>query len=325
MNRLLGVLDDWLDRRRSRAWGDWAAAVLLLTPALAVLAVFGVFPLVYAGYLSLFDLQRGVGAYAGLGNYAQALRDPEFWRSVSITAYYALGVVPATLLVSFVLASLLFRVVRGRGLLRTLYFLPYVTSVVAAAMVWRTLFNPAFGPVNAFFDAVGLPAQQWLLEPRGVLHILSGGIIAPTIGPSLALACVILFDIWHGAGFMTVVFLAGLSAMPREMDEAARIDGAGVFRRTWHVTLPLLSPTVFFLAVVGTIRALQAFNSFYALTGGGSGPLGSTRHMTVFVYTTFYVDGRWGYGAASAVLFSAAIMLLTLVQWRFLGRKVHYS
>jgi multiple sugar transport system permease protein len=323
INAVLATLDDWLERRRSPRWGDWASAVVLTAPALVVLGVFGIFPLLYAGYISLFDLQRGVGAFTGAGNYVRALGDAALWRSLLVTLYYAAGTVLPTMVLSFVLASLLFRVLRGRGTLRTLYFLPYITSVVAAAMVWRTLLNPAFGPVNALLESIGLPTQQWLLEPRGVLHILSAGTVPPTIGPSLALVCVILFDIWHGTGFMTVVFLAGLSAVPRELDEAARMDGAGAFRRAWLVTLPLLSPTVFFLGVVGVIRAFQAFNSFYALTGGGRGPLDTTRNMTVFIYTTFYEEGRWGYGAAVAVLFSGAIMALTLLQWRYLGRKVH--
>lgn len=325
LNRILGTLDDWLERRRSPRWGEWAPALVLTAPVLAVLGVFGIFPLVYAGYLSLFDLQRGAGAFLGAANYARALGDEAFWRSMLVTIYYTAGTVVPTMFLSFVLALLLFRVVRGRGMLRTLYFLPYITSAVAAAMVWRALLSPTFGPVNAVLEAAGLPAQQWLLEPRGVLHILTAGAIPPTVGPSLALMCVIFFDIWHGTGFMTVVFLAGLSTVPRELDEAARIDGAGPVRRAWHITLPLLSPTVFFLGVVGVIRAFQAFNSFFALTGGGRGPLDTTRNMTVFIYTTFYEDGRWGYGAAVAVLFSLVIMALTLLQWRYLGRRVHQA
>jgi ABC-type sugar transport system permease subunit len=170
----------------------------------------------------------------------------------------------------------------------------------------------------------GIAPQQWLLEPRGVLHLLTGGVVDPSIGPSLALCCIMLFDIWHGCGFMVVVFLAGLSSIPREIEESARIDGAGGLRTTWHITVPLLSPTVFFLAVVGVVRAFQAFNSFYALTQGG-GNTQDTRNLILYIYSQFYDYGYWGYATAVSTLLTLAIVALTAVQWRFVGRRVHYS
>jgi len=163
----------------------------------------------------------------------------------------------------------------------------------------------------------------WLLEPRGVLHLLTHGIVPPDAGPSLALCCVILFEIWHSSGFMIVVLLAGLAAIPRELEESARIDGANWYQLTRNVTIPLLSPTMFFLVVVGAIKSFQAFNSFYALTGDGSA--GGTRNMTVYIYSNFYVFGKEGYGAAVATLLSLAIVVLTLVQWRVVGRRVYYE
>jgi len=225
---------------------------------------------------------------------------------------------------SFFIALALHRLGRARGLFRTLYFLPYVTSVVAAAMVWRSLFNPHGGAFNLLLGRVGLPSQQWLLEPRGVLHLISGGAVDPSVGPSLALCCIMLFDIWHGCGFMVVVFLAGLSSIPREIEESARIDGAGGLRATWHITLPLLSPTVFFLCVVGVVRAFQAFNSFYALTQGG-GNTQDTRNLILYIYAQFYDYGYWGYATAASTLLTLAIVMLTALQWRFVGRRVHYS
>lgn len=304
---------------------DTAVAWCLLAPALALLFTFGLLPLGYAVYLSLFRYSRtGDVSFAGLENYTTALASGDFWNSVAVTLYYALGAIPAALALSFFAANLLFRITRFAGPFRTIFFLPYVTSVVASAMVWRELFEPNWGLVNTLFSTLGLPSQRWLLEPRGVLHLLTNGAVPPGFGPSLALCCVILFEIWHSTGFMIVVFLAGLAAVPRELEESARLDGAGAWGVARYVTLPMLGPTVAFLVVVSTIGAFQSFNHFYALTGGGRGPLDTTQNMAVYVYSNFYEYGRIGYGAAAATLLCAAIAALTFLQWRYFGRRAAY-
>lgn len=312
--------NDW--RRRLK---DAPVAFVLLAPALIVIGVFGIAPIAGAVYMSLFDLRRSTNAFIGLANYADAFTRHDFWNSFFVTAYYAVGTIPVTMVLSFLIASALFRIVRARALFRTLYFLPYVTSAVAAAMVWRTIFQPEFGLANAILERIGIPPQTWLLQPVGVFHLLFGEAVPPSFGPSLALCCVILFEIWHSSGFMIVIFLAGLSAVPRQLQEAAHIDGANWFQTTRHVTIPILSPTIFFLAVVSVIKSFQAFNGFYALTGTGRGPLNTTQNLTVYIYTNFYEYGRLGYGAAVAVLLCIAIVSFTILQWRFIGRKVHYE
>lgn len=318
-------LDERFDRLKNRISRDAPIAAFLLAPALGVLILFGVVPLFYAVYMSLFGGKWGMGEFVGLGNFREALHHEGFWKSLLVTIYYALGTIPISMALSFLVANCLFRIVRGRGLFRTLYFLPYITSAVAAAMVWRILFNSQFGVLNALLGLVHIAPQQWLLEPRSILSLITGGAIGPTTGPSLALCCVIVFDIWHSSGFMVVIFLAGLTTIPRELEEAARIDGANAYHVVRHVTLPLLSPTLFFLAIVSVIKSFQAFNSFYALTGDGHGPLDTTRNMTVYIYSEFYEFHRWGYGTAVATLLCAAIVVLTILQWRFVGRKVHYE
>lgn len=319
---LLGALDDLLDGLRRRGWGDAPAAVLLLCPGLLVLTVFILVPMGSTFYMSLFGGRHGTGPFVGAGNYLDALGSHDFRQSLLVTVYYVLGVIPASMILSFGIAFGLYRIRLFRGLLRSFYFLPYVTSAVAAAMVWRSLFNPQSGVVNVLLGYLGADPQQWLLEPRGVLYLLSDGMVPAAWGPSLALTCIILFDVWHGCGFMIVVFLAGLSAIPRELEEAARIDGAEGWRMLRHVTLPLLSPTIFFLLVVGVIKAFQAFNSFYALTQGGS--MADRQNLILYIYAQFYQYGYWGYAAAVAVLLMLAIVALTLVQWRVLERGVHY-
>lgn len=324
----LAWCDNLLERFGGRRLRETPVAVFLLAPALILLAVFGILPLFLALYLSLFS-GKGVNMqFAGVANYARALSSSEFWNSLLVTVYYTVGTITVALVISFVVASGLFRLVRGRGFFRTLYFLPYVTSVVAAATVWRVLLHPHIGPVNTALAWMGIPSDalpRWLLEPKGALHLLTNGLVPEQVGPSLALCCVIVFDIWHSSGFMIVVLLAGLTSIPRELEEAAIIDGAGWYMRNRHVVLPLISPTVFFLLLVGVIRAFQAFNSFYALTGDGRGPYDTTQNMTVYIFTNLYVYQRLGYGAAVASLLAVAIACLTLVQWRFVGRKVHYG
>lgn len=325
---ILMRLDDGVAALERRGWGQGPLAALLLAPALIVLTAFVLGPMGYALYLSLHRLHFGRGPFVGLANYTRALADPAFWDSVLHTVYYAAGTLPAALVFSFLAASGLRRIVRGRGLLRTIYFLPFVTSTVASATVWRVILHNQYGAANQALRALGVPAEslpQWLLEPRGALHVFTGGLIPADFGPSLALVCVIAFEIWRSSGFMIVVLLAGLSAVPREYEDAARIDGAGWWATTRHVTLPLLSPTLLFLTTVGLISAFQAFDAFYALTGDGQGPLNTTRTVTVYIYTEFFVNSREGYGAAMATLLCAAIAAVTVIQWRAVGRRVTYE
>jgi len=320
---VLACIDDLLERSARGPWRDAPTAFLLLLPAFAIVGVFGIWPMFSSLHLSLYGGQHGLGGFVGLGNYARALSDDAFWHSLLVTVYYAVGTIPTTMILSFLVAYGLNRVITARGILRTAYFLPYVTSAVAAAMVWRALLGGESGMLNNALEPLGIPAQRWLLEPRGVLHLLTGGFVAPGAGPSLALCCVMAFEIWHGSGFMVVIFLAGLSAVPRELEEAARIDGANTRQLIRNVILPLLSPTIFFLLVVSTIKSFQSFNGFYALTNGRQMP--DTQNLVLYIYATFYERGELGYGAAIATLLSLAIVLLTVVQWRYAGRRVHYE
>lgn len=301
-------------------------ALLLLAPALTVIGVFGFAPLLTGFYMSLFDWRFGASVFVRFAHYARALTSPDFWRSFMVTIYYVIGTIPTTMLLSFFIAYALHRIVVARGLFRTVYFLPYVASTVAAAMVWRTFFNSPEGVANLLLHYLGIPPQKWLIEPRGLLHLITGGLAPMDFGPTLPLCCVILFDIWHGSGFMIVVFLAGLTAIPRELEEAAWLDGAGALRVIRSVVLPLLSPTILFLGVVSTIKAFQAFNSFYALTQDPDKALfRPTANVLLFMYDQLYNQNNIGYGAAVATLFTVAIVLVTALQWRLVGRRVHYA
>ena len=325
LDAVLAYLDRCLSRGSAMSRDGWRAAAVLLAPAAIIIAAFGLYPIGAAIWLSLHDGQYSGGAFAGLANYREALQSGDFWNSVLVTAYYLAGTIPATIVLGYLIARLLNAIARGQALFRTLYFLPYITSAFAAALVWRAMLNPQGGLANTVLELFGLPAQQWLLEPRGALHIITGGWIPIEWGPSLALCCVIAFDIWHGLGFAVVILLAGLSAVPRELEEAARVDGAGPLRVLWHVTLPVISPSIYFLYVLGTIKSLQAFNSFYAMTQSGGHTLGPTENLVLYLFAQFYENGRWGYGSAIAVLLLAAIIGLTLIQAALARRWVHYA
>jgi multiple sugar transport system permease protein len=316
-------------------WGRAAAPYAYLVPAGALLLAFSVYPLVYGVYVSLFRWGLTRQRFLGLANYAGVLRDIDFWRSVLVTAYYVLAVVPLEVVLGFVIAVLLSQRIRGRAVYRLIFFLPYVTSMVALGLVWSWIFNANFGLLNSGLRFVHIPPQAWLLEPRGVLALLHprAALSLWTQGPSLALVCVMVVTVWYYTGFHVVVYLAGLTAIPAEVHEAARLDGATGWQVLRHITVPLVSPTTFFLAVIATIGAFQSFSIVYTLTGGGAastmsggagGPLGTTRVVTLFIFNAFYNEFRVGYATAAAFLLFALLLALAVVQMRLERGRVHY-
>ena len=310
-----------------------------LAPAAALLLAFHVYPLGYGAYVSLHRWGLTRQAFVGLANYTAVLRDPEFWRSLLVTVYYVAGAVPAELLFGFTAAVLLSRPIRGRAIYRLVYFLPYVTSMVALGLVWSWIFNANFGLINGLLRLAHLPPQRWLLEPRAAIAVLApwaaqtGGTGTAGLGggPALALACVTAVTIWYYAGFHTIVYLASLTAIPAEVHEAARLDGATGWRLLRYVTVPLVSPTTYFLAIIATIGAFQSFSIVYTLTGGGTsgaaeagGPLGTTRVITLYVFNAFYSEFRVGYATAAAFVLFSLLLALTVFQLRLGRGRVHY-
>jgi multiple sugar transport system permease protein len=313
--------------RRRRLLAENLLAYVFLFPAMAVLLVFHFLPGFAAVGMSLFKWDIVPGAFRGLDNYQTVLfgsRAEEFWGSLSVTVTYTLITVPIEIVISLILAYLLFQKMRGRGLYRTLYYLPYITSTIAAAVIFNWLMNPNYGFFNSLLEIVGIGPQKWLDEPRGLFELLSNGALAGwPAGPSLALVGVALFTIWHFIGFQVVIFLAGLGNISNEYYEAARLDGANERQIFTKITLPLLSPTTFFVATIATIGALKAFNQIYAMTNGG--PLQTTRTLGYEIFHVFFQQGRIDLGATMAVLLTILILLFTLFQFRFAERKVHYG
>ncbi len=307
--------------------------------ALVIIGIFKILPAIAAFYMSLFKWDVVQGAFRGLGNYADwlyenPLRSPDFWRSLSTTFAYVIFTVPLEMAIALVIAYLLFQRIRGRGIYRTLYYLPYVTSFVAAAAVFFWVFHPQYGLVNDVIGVVGIGPQRWLDEPDGIFEIVASsfGVTLPgwLAGPSLALVVISLVTIWHYLGYQVVIFLAGLSNISPEYYEAARLDGASERQIFTKITLPLLSPTTFFVFTVASIGVLRSFDSVYVLTTGGGasgfgGPLDTTRTVTLLIFKTAFQQAQFGLGAALAFILTLVILLFTLVQFRILGRRVNYG
>lgn len=312
---------------RRRFWRETGIAYLYLAPAIILLTAFHFFPAIYGFYISLWRWGIIQERFAGIENYQRLLVDGAFWQSLAVTTWFVLLVIPAEMLLGLGIAYLLFQPIRGRTFYRTAYFIPHVTSTVAAALVWRWLYNPNSGLLNAVMRALHLPELQWLQESDGIFTMFfhQFGINMPPWlgGPSLALVCIAAMSVWSYTGFYVVIYLAGLANISKELYEAARIDGAkewAVFRR---ITLPLLSPTTFFLTIVGVIGAFQAFNHIFVMTNGG--PLDTTRTVTLLIFKTFYQQTRVGYGTAIAFVLALFVLALTLINFRVLARRVHYD
>lgn len=320
-------------QRRSRPpWrrGEAVMGFVYILPATVVLAVFHFWPMFYAVYISLHRWRVIKQDFVGLMNYKWVLTSPKFWNALKVTVYYVIGTVPIQLVLSLLLAYVLFQNVRGREVFRTIYFLPYITSTIASGAVFAWMFNPNTGPINQFLKAVGLPPQRWLLEPRGIFTLLGEALGIPWLqgGPSLALVTIMIFVIWFWVGYDATIFLAGLGAIPYELYEAAQIDGANRWQQFRHITLPLLSPTIFFLSLVAMIGAFRAFNHIFIMTEAASGtvggPLGTTTTVTVFFFQNFYDTPTYGRAAAIAFVLFVIILIFSLLQNWVGSKRVFY-
>jgi multiple sugar transport system permease protein len=265
-----------------------------------VIGVFVLYPIVSAGYISLtswngFD---PVKEFVGLDNYVRLAHDPEFWNSLLVTCVYAVGVCLLSVASGLTIALLLDAPLRGRGFYRGVYFLPAVTSSVAAAIVWKYMLDPA-GLVNALLAQIGIEGPNWLQDRW------------------LALGALTLLTVWKNLGFNAVLYLTALQALPQGVFEAAQLDGANLAQRLRFLTIPLLAPMTFFVVVQALITSFQAFDLVYVLTGGG--PQGGTEVLGMLMYREAFRLGDFGYGTAIAFVTLFLVLGVTLVQWRASG------
>lgn len=294
------------DKMTLKGRGNLTAYTFLAIPLLFFIGI-RIVPTLYAFAMSLM---KNDGTGFTLANFQQMFASPDFARALLNTFLYVIITVPFQMAAGIGLALLIGRVKRFKGIYRTIYFLPYITSTVAISWVWRLMYDPDNGIMNYLFGLVHIPAQQWLRSP------------------SEALLSVSIVMIWQNAGFAMLIFMAGLEAIPRTMYEAARIDGANAWNSFWRIAWPLLNPTLVFVAVTGVISALQTFTQIANLTGGSGGnaggPLNSTLSIVVYVYNSGFNDFNLQYASAITVVLFAIILVVTMIQLKVLNKSYEY-
>lgn len=272
----------------------------------------------------LGGLTLAVGGYLSMAELPAALAeaDDDLLQGFWVTVMYATGTVPVQLSIGLALAYLLFQPIRFRAFFRMVYFIPYITPFVATSIVFRIIFNAGkHAPANRMMALLGIEPQRWILERSSIGELL--GLPDFLAGPSLALIVIMIYSTWTYIGYDAVIFLAGLGNIPGELYEAARIDGASGWRIFRHITLPLLSPTIFFLSLVAIIGTFQAFTQIWILRTGAVGSKVNT--ASVYIFDELQNSNRYGYASSMAFVLFAMILLLTLFQNRVLGRRVFYG
>jgi multiple sugar transport system permease protein len=287
--------------KMERRWG-----ILLALPVTLGLMLFAIGPIIASFAFSLTDWQiGGQSSFVGLNNYETILtKDPVFTKSLFVTIYYVLATVPVAIIAAFGLAMLLNRKVKGLSIFRTIFFLPSIVPRIASTMLWLWLFNPDFGLLNSMLEFVGLPGSQWIYAEETAI-------------PSIA-----LMSVW-GVGNYMIIFLAGLQSVPSHLYEAVEVDGGGAWRKFYHVTLPSMTPTIFFNMVMMQIGAFQSFDSVYVMTQGG--PNNATLLYVVYLYRVAFTETKIGYASALSWILFIIIVVLTLITFRTSRKWVYYE
>lgn len=270
---------------------------LFIAPALIGFACFTFLPMMFSLGMSFMDY--GIitpPKWVGLDNWATMLfRDPLVWQSLGVTLYFALGSVAVILVLAFGIAILMNQRIVGQRIFRTIYYMPSVISGVPVALLWSWLFHPSIGVFNSILGALGIQGPYWLTTPEWVI-------------PSL-----IIMSTWSVGGAM-VIYLAGLQGVPQDLYEAAELDGAGPFRKTWNITIPMVSPIIFFNLILSIIGAMQAFTQAYIMTDGG--PINSSLFSVLYIYRNAFAYFKMGYASALAWLLFIVIGLITVIIFR---------
>lgn len=288
--------------KKKETLGAWA----FLMPSLIGFIIFVFGATIVSLLISFFDWDMLTPAkFVGLENYLKLLKSDSFFLVLRNTVIFVIGTVPTRVIFSLLLALILVKKIPGRTFFRSAIFLPVAASTVAVAMIWRWIFNADFGLLNDFLYKIGIsPLPQWL------------------INPNWALVALIIFSVWKDVGFSTVLFMAGLEGIPDTLYEAGDIDGASSWIKFWKITLPLLSPTTFFVVVINLISSFQVFDQAYVLTGGG--PANATTTIVYYIYNYGFQRFKMGYACAAAWILFAIIFVLTVIQFKNQEKWVYY-
>lgn len=243
--------------------------------------------------------------WMGLANYQRLLEDEMFWLTLRNTFRYAIGLIPGVIILGFILALLLNTEVRGIVIFRIIYYLPVITPIAVASVIWLWIYDPRVGVLNWLLGMVGIGPNNWLKDPN------------------TAMSSIVVMGIWLGAGSKMIIYLAALQGIPRSLYEAAEIDGADRIQKLRYLTLPLLRPTTLFIVVTTTMSALRVYTQVNIMTQGG--PLSSTSTIVYYIFNTAFSDLRMGYAAALSVALFIITLILTFINWKFLGKDVYYG
>ncbi len=281
-----------------RAIKKHGPAYLFLLPNFGGLIAFTIYPILFAFFMSFTDWNLFSPAqWVGLANYKDLFTwDPFFWKTMGKTLYYVVLTVPGGIVIGLMLALLMNRAMRGITIFRSAVFIPQVMSLVTVSVIWRWLYNTDIGLFNYILSVVGLPTVDWLTSEAMVM-------------PSIA-----IMSIWKGMGYNAVIFLAGLKAIPSVYYEAARIDGASNWRMFWSVTLPLITPSLFFIGVMSSIGAFQVFAEPFVMTNGGPGD--ASRVYGMYIYQNAFRFFDMGYASAMSYVLFVVILIFTIIQLR---------
>lgn len=292
----------WLTFTRRR----YAVAFLFVLPALVNFAVFRYIPILSAFQVSLYDYSL-LGSYKdflGAGNYLRVFQDELFWQSMKVSVLFAIVKVPILVALSILLAVFVSREVRGMSVMRTVIFIPVVTSLVVAAMLWQMMYNKDLGLFQSILDAFGLPRTSFLGSP------------------TLALPSLIVMMIWKEVGFSTIIFVAGLKGIPQMFYEAATVDGASKIQQFFHITLPLLKPITLFVVVTQSIASLQVFIPIFVMTRGG--PAFSTNAVVFYIYQYGFQFSEMGYASAMAFVVLCMLVGVSFTNFKLLRSDTEY-
>lgn len=289
-------------------WSEYRWAWIMIAPTMIGLLVLNIIPIFQTLYLSFFKSGAfGKGnVFVGLDNYIQMLHDPQVWYATRNTLVYTLGVVPITIIIALAVAVLLNGKLKGKGVYRTIYFIPMVAAPAAVTMVWKWLYNKDYGLINYVLEHIGLGRVDWIDNPK------------------VAMISVIIIGVWSTIGYSMVLLLAGLQEIPRDYYEAANIDGASPLRQFFTITLPLLSPTLFFVLVTSIITAMQVFDVIYMLIDITSPAYESTVSLVYLFYNNSFKYSNKGYGSAIVMLLLLIIMIITVIQNKLQKKWVNY-
>ena len=298
-------------KKRPLLRSEWKWAYLFISPMVIGTLIFGIIPIFFSIGLSLMEWDgMGQATFVGLDNFLKIFSDEKLQYELRNTLIYTFTVVPITLVISMGVSNLLNKGLRSTGLFRVIYFLPNIVMPVAVAMVWRWLLNSKVGIVNIVLKALGLPAPNWISDPAYIL-------------PSL-----ILISVWSGIGYNAIILLAGLQGISPELYEAAILDGASGMQIFWRITVPLLTPSLFFLSTMNIMNGMRVFDIVYTFVGRADqgGPVVDAARTLVFgIYQRAFTNLNMGDASAEAVVLFVLIMIVTFVQFKLHDKWVLYG